>query len=201
MLMTVRALQKASVDISAAAAAADSARIGLESGLVQIEASVVEFADASGTPMLTLSKDEVRVNTEKMIINSAGGLAVQGSVQTNIVQNEYSEGLGLTVESVGQDLHLEASDNVVITSAKGSVEIVAKTSLTVGCETVELDGAVVFSGLNDADEDANVATPTGVQLCICGKETARPGLLYKAGAGASCADSVTKRDQGPCRKR
>lgn len=190
---------QAGIDI-AAADGDGAARVKLESGHAQIEAATVEFADALGASVLSLSKEEVRIDAAKVVVNSAGGLAVKGSVQTNVVQNEFSQGLGLTVESVGQDLHLEATDNVMVSSERGSVEIVAKTRLTVDCETVELNAAVVFSGLDRTDEDTTSAKPTGVQLCICGTETARPGLLYKADAGATCSDSVSRKDQGPCRR-
>jgi hypothetical protein len=177
------------------------ASITLDATGVSMQADAVTIADTAGNTVFAVDANELRIDAKKVVVNSEAGISVQGSIRTNLIQNEYTAGKGLTVESVGQDLFLEAGRNLRLESGRGSVAIAAFKDVKVEAATILLEGQVMLPGLGvpAAGGGGGVGVgPAAVGLCVCGTGTPKKGLLFQAGVGETCAVQVTKKAWGPC---
>ena len=122
-----------------------------------------------------------------------------GAIQTDLIRNEYTAGAGLTLESVGQDLMLEAGKNLRLASERGSVQIAAFADVNVDGAMILLGGQVIVPGLAvDAAPDTVAPVQTAVGVCVCGNSTPKRGLLFQAHAGETCGMQVSMKAWGPC---
>ncbi|EDQ91456.1 uncharacterized protein MONBRDRAFT_6251 [Monosiga brevicollis MX1] len=134
---------------------------------------------------LTANASQVTLRANEVVVESASGLLVSGTLQTGRLENAYTANQGLTVESVGQDLSVQANQDVTVNSQTASVTVSAfdSISLTAANELSLSGNAIVMDNLPVLAADAGAAA---FQLCACAS-----GQLYRVASGAACATGVS----------
>ncbi len=128
---------------------------------------------------MVASADSVTITSGQMLVDTATGLTVTGTLQTPRLQNELDNNAGLTIESIGQDLSLSATRGITFSStsddlsffAAGTIDI--STTTSTGAFTVD-SATVLLTSL--------ATNGVGEQLCVCGD-----GRLYTVAATLLCS--------------
>lgn len=155
--------------------------VTLADGTLDVRVDTLQ-ASYNNVSYLSLTQSEAVLNSAKTIVTSPAGMVVNGSVQTNSIANAHATGLGLTIESVAQQLTLKAAKNISLTSTDGDLTISALTGIRLSSpSSITLSaGSIVFENL-----------PTfggaGPQtLCVCAD-----GRLFTVAASNSSVSCVS----------
>ena len=106
-----------------------SSTMTLSNGLLSVQTPELQ-AVYNGQPYLSASGDLVTISSAQTTVTSSAGMVVDGSVQTSRVQNMHANGLGLTVESIAQQLTLQSAQNLTLSSTAGALSMSALTGIT-----------------------------------------------------------------------
>eukprot|EP01147_Barroeca_monosierra_P001110 gene1110-4338_t len=141
-----------------------------------------------GTPRFSLSHENetyfsstterTEISSNEVKVDASAGMRVSGTIQTSHISNSFEDGAGLTLESVGQQLHLAGSENVTLESETNSVKINALQGINLNAE----QGNVIFrsQNLQLRDLPTEGAGPTYF-LCMCNN-----GRLFRVNSAQSC---------------
>lgn len=153
---------------------------------VDVALSAREF-DLShrGSAYFSSSAEETRIASNDVVVETNTGMRVRGTVQTKRVSNSYVDGEGLTLESVGQELRLAATENVTLESSTNTVNINAFQGVQLQAE----QGDIVFSANNLQLQDlpTSGAGASSFSLCLC-----LDGKLFRVDSATTTCEEGAK---------
>ncbi len=145
--------------------------------------------------VLSVSHDRLTVSSQETRLNSASGVVVKGTLQTNRIESVSSSpssgssdsSHGLVLESVAESMLVSAGKDITFGSTVGSIDIAALDGVTLSAE----EGSIILSAasLNFLFTDPSGSLPAnGVfQLCVCDNS----GKLYRVPGNMLCNSVVT----------
>jgi len=151
----------------------------------QVEVITPSFqASFNDTVYFDATPERLELSANEVLVTSASGLVVNGEVQASRLANNFALDQGLTIESIGQALTLQAANDVNLASQTGDVSFSAfgDVTLTAGGVLRLEGGEYVLDSLPTPAVDAGA---NAFQLCVC-----QSGRLYRVAATAVCATGV-----------
>jgi hypothetical protein len=152
------------------AAAASAASNGTAAGMV-------------AEPYFEASEDRILLRANEVRVSSASGMAVEGAVQTSVLQNDFASGRGLTLQSAGQSLSIEADDAATLTSTNGDVTLSSLLDLSLSA------GGDLILSANQRLRILELPTPAAdagaseFQLCLCAADS----RVFRVASTSTCA--------------
>eukprot|EP00043_Microstomoeca_roanoka_P025245 m.8065 g.8065 ORF g.8065 m.8065 type:complete len:346 (-) comp5369_c1_seq1:90-1127(-) len=132
-----------------------------------------------GTSYFSSSQRETRISSNDVVVETDTGMRVSGVVQTSRISNTYDEAQGLTLQSVGQQLSMQATENVTLESTTNRVEIKAFQGVNIQATT----GNIVFAAQNLQLVDLPTSgAGSTYSLCLCAN-----GKLFRVPTTTTCA--------------
>lgn len=142
--------------------------------------------DANGTvqaPYFEASANSVVLRANEVRVASASGLAIEGSLQASRISNVFAQGQGLTLESAGQDLTLQADRDLTLASSNGRLTLSSLLDLGMNAGedlVLAADQRLRLLDLPTPTADAGAAQ---FQLCMCAADQ----RVYRVAASSTCA--------------
>ena len=136
------------------------------------------------TTYFSASQEETRIASNDVVVETDTGLRVRGVVQASRIANSFEDAQGLTLESVGQELRLTATEDVTLESSTDRVTINSFQGLEVNAQ----QGDIVMDANNLRLQDlpSNNMGSASYSLCLC-----RNGKLFRVDASSTCAQGAT----------
>eukprot|EP00045_Choanoeca_perplexa_P008007 m.73261 g.73261 ORF g.73261 m.73261 type:complete len:297 (+) comp14320_c0_seq2:177-1067(+) len=151
----------------------------------QVEVITPSFqASFNNSVYFNATPQRLELSANQVLVTSASGLVVNGEVQANRLANNFVLNQGLTIESVGQALTLQAAEEMSLVSQTGDVTLSAfgDVALNAGGILRLNGGDYVLDSLPTLTTDVGA---TAFQLCVCAS-----GRLYRVAAGAVCTSGI-----------
>jgi hypothetical protein len=131
-----------------------------------------------------VTPEKLEISANEVLVTSSSGLVVNGEVQASRLANNFALDQGITIESVGQALTLQAANDLNVASQTGDITVSA-----FGDVSLTADGVLRLSGgdyvLDSLPTPASDIAASAFQLCVC-----RTGRLYRVAASAVCATGI-----------
>ena len=174
--------------LAGGAGAGMASELVVDQGRTTLTTPVMRAASASGgngtaAPYFEASEDRVLLRANEVRVSSASGMAVDGAVQTSVLQNDFAAGQGLTIESTGQSLNLQADDAVSLSSSNGEVTLTSLLGMSLsagGDLTLSANQRLRLVDLPTPPADAGAAE---FQLCLCAADS----RVYRVASTSTCA--------------
>eukprot|EP00049_Salpingoeca_infusionum_P018255 m.356422 g.356422 ORF g.356422 m.356422 type:complete len:331 (+) comp17541_c0_seq1:343-1335(+) len=155
----------------------DYSELRLDEGAVTLESKqfIVKY---DGQTYLEATEATTRIAAREVVVQTASGMHVSGAVQASQITNNFAEGSGLTLESVGQALAVRADGDVSFTSETGTTTLQGLLGVTLESQA---EIQLVASKVVMTDLPADSETADVYSLCLC-----PDGTLFRAAQPNPC---------------
>jgi DNA gyrase/topoisomerase IV subunit A len=110
-------------------------------------------------------------------------MSLDGTLEADTIQNVASSQAGLAIQAIAQDLAIDSTKDVTLTTSKGSVSVSALRDILLKTTSSTSDSSITLDG--DQIRLANLAVggTDGFTLCACGSN----GKVYTVASATTCA--------------
>ncbi|XP_072941890.1 delta-sarcoglycan-like [Epargyreus clarus] len=175
----------------------DYSKMLIKRDSIECSGRAFQIHDSRGNDVFHASREEVRIFSESLAVDGAGGVVVKSALQSPVVR--APPGCDLQLESLTRRLDIRAPQSIQLESRAGGIDITSHNNIKLDSivGAIKIDAPnIIISNLKEApvveNQQKNPRARKVYQLCACAS-----GKLFLAAPDTICA--VQDNDTELCR--